>query len=184
MHQINKITVAMPQLSLSVRFKPLLIVSQVLFLFQVLSACSNLSKTPLPSDHQSPYESDSVQSESQERRGSGNLNNLYANPAVSALVKKAIKDREAGRLSEALSTLERAQRISSSSSEVYYQLAKLRLVQNQFYLAVQLAKKGRSLLPSELEGSDLDRRLWKVQGDAYLQSGDSQRANEAFERAR
>ncbi|MEH6627202.1 MAG: tetratricopeptide repeat protein [Motiliproteus sp.] len=65
--------------------------------------------------------------------------------ALLALLEQAEQQHQAGRNQQALSSLERAQRIAPRDPLVYLQLARLRLDMNDHPRAEQLARKGLNL---------------------------------------
>ncbi len=101
-------------------------------------------------------------------------------PAVVALMQQAERDRARGDLERAASKLERGLRIQPRNAGLWYQLAKIRLQQEQPGLAEELAKKSLSLAAGQ---TDLIRRNWALIARARHQRGDVSGAREAKRRA-
>ena len=101
-------------------------------------------------------------------------------PAVVALMQQAERDRARGDLERAASKLERGLRIQPRNAGLWYQLAEIRLQQEQPGLAEELAKKSLSLAAGQ---TDLIRRNWALIARARHQRGDVSGAREAKRRA-
>ncbi|MDE1463180.1 tetratricopeptide repeat protein [Spartinivicinus poritis] len=67
------------------------------------------------------------------------------NPAARRLIDRALEQRASGDLEAAAATLERALRVAPNDPEVYYELASIRLSQQNYAQAEQLARRGLSL---------------------------------------
>ncbi|MCW8887092.1 MAG: tetratricopeptide repeat protein [Motiliproteus sp.] len=78
--------------------------------------------------------------------------------ALLALLEQAEQQHQSGRNQQALSSLERAQRIAPRDPLVYLQLARLRLDMKDYPRAQQLAKKGLSLS----SGNDQMQKAFKA----------------------
>ncbi len=101
-------------------------------------------------------------------------------PAVVALMQQAENDRRRGELERAASRLERALRIQPDHPRLWYELARIRLQQDQPGLAEELAKKSISLAAGNRV---LLRRNWHLIAEARRRRGDSAGAREAERRA-
>lgn len=101
-------------------------------------------------------------------------------PAVVALMRQAENDRRRGELERAASRLERALRIQPDHPRLWYELARIRLQQDQPGLAEELAKKSLSLATGD---RSLLRRNWRLIAEARRRRGDSAGAREAERRA-
>ena len=97
-------------------------------------------------------------------------------PAVLALVNEADRNGQAGDLESAVSTLERALRISPRNPRLTYKLAKLRLRQSKPRLAEDLAKKAALLSASNKR---LKKQSWLLIGEARKQQKNFYGAKEA-----
>ncbi len=100
-------------------------------------------------------------------------------PAVIALMQQAENDRRRGDLERAASRLERALRIQPGSAELWYELANIRLQQEQPGLAEELAKKSLSLAGGR---ADLIHRNWRLIAQARYQRGELSGARDAERR--
>lgn len=101
-------------------------------------------------------------------------------PAVASLMQQAESDRRRGELEQAASRLERALRIQPNHARLWYELARIRLQQDQPGLAEELAKKSISLAAGNYQ---LLRRNWLLIAEARRRRGDSAGAREAERRA-
>ena len=105
------------------------------------------------------------------------------NPAVQSLLNQARKQKALGQLDLASSTVERALRISPSTPQLHYFLAKLKFSQNQVHNALQLALKGQSLLGSagfSLDDDQLSKDFWQLIGDCYTRLGNALKASQSY----
>jgi tetratricopeptide (TPR) repeat protein len=100
--------------------------------------------------------------------------------AVASLVAKADTQQDAGDLTAAAATLERALRIDSGNATLWSQLAGVRLAQGQFWQAEGLAAKSNSLARNDLV---VQSRNWRVIADARRGEGDLEGARQAEEMA-
>ncbi len=102
------------------------------------------------------------------------------NNAVVALLQKSQSQSSAGQLDAASASLERALRIEPRNPELWQKLARVRLEQNDYQQAENLAAKSNAL-------AGKDRRLrsenWRIIGEARSKRGDRAGAKAAFERA-
>ncbi len=102
-------------------------------------------------------------------------------PAALALVAQARTHREAGRLSDAAVTLERALRIAPREPSIYRELAEVRLQEGKSAQAEQFARKGISLAA----GEDAEQaRLWTVVAECRWAAKDSEGALAAEKKAK
>lgn len=109
---------------------------------------------------------------------------LQATPAhgaaVRALLETARNQRQAGNLTEAVATMERALRIEPRNARLWNQLAHLRLEQQQPELAAELAAKSNVLAATDAE---LKRDNWLLIGQARRATGDMEGARSAERKA-
>lgn len=70
---------------------------------------------------------------------------VSSNPAARRLIDRALEQRAGGDMEAAAATLERALRVAPNDPEVYYELAAIRLNQQNYAQAEQLARRGLSL---------------------------------------
>lgn len=105
---------------------------------------------------------------------------LAATPVVIALLDAADRQTQAGQLSAAAASLERALRIEPRNPETWYQLAVIRLRQNHLDQAEQLARKAEALAG----GDHVARaRSWRLIAAAREQAGDLDGARTARQTA-
>lgn len=95
-------------------------------------------------------------------------------------MQQAESDRRRGDLERAASRLERALRIQPNHARLWYELARIRLQQDQPGLAEELAKKSISLPTGNRQ---LLRRNWLLIAEARRRLGDPAGAREAERRA-
>ncbi len=101
--------------------------------------------------------------------------------AAVALVAQAREHRNAGRLSDAAVTLERALRIAPREPSIYRELAEVRLQEGKTAQAEQFARKGISLAG----GEDAEQaRLWTVVAECRWAAKDSEGALAAEQKAK
>jgi tetratricopeptide (TPR) repeat protein len=100
--------------------------------------------------------------------------------AASSLLEKAENQRRSGDLDGAASTLERAVRIESRHPLPWNRLAQIRLQQQNYSLAAELASKSNALAGSD---SSLKRSNYLIIADAKRASGDVAGARVAQSRA-
>ena len=103
------------------------------------------------------------------------------NPAVIALLSSAGRQQQGGDLSAAAATLERALRIEPRNARLWHQLAALRLTQQRYQLAADLAEKSNSLAPDD---TLLRRNNWQLIARAREALGDRAGAQQAERLAR
>lgn len=102
------------------------------------------------------------------------------NPAVIALLDTANKQKSAGSIQAAESSLQRAQRIAPRDPEIYFQWADIRRLEGRWVHAEQMALKGTNMAIGDVV---MLRRLWLLIADIRDQSGDPASAREARKRA-
>lgn len=100
--------------------------------------------------------------------------------AATSLMQKAETQRKGGNLSGAASTLERAVRIESRHPLLWNRLAQVRLQQQNYGLAAELASKSNALTGSD---RSLKRKNYLIIADAKRASGDVAGARVAETRA-
>ncbi|HMU88077.1 MAG TPA: hypothetical protein PKC11_10705 [Agitococcus sp.] len=100
-------------------------------------------------------------------------------PAVQGLLSTASEHLRAGKLEEAATSLERAQRLAPQSATVYQRLAEVRLQQGRTIEAEQLARKGLSYA----QGNAQQAALWHLVAQAAERQGKQDAANQARNKA-
>ena len=150
----------------------------------LISSCANIERVGHTKSDQNvnnkqsstlPYRSgDKLERESV---GSNELQRSL-NPAVEALLKQAQMQSAEGNSNAAVSTIERALRISPKAPQLHLFLGELRLQQGQAHHALQLALKGQSLISSS--ETELAKSFWKLIGDAYTRLGSTSKASQAY----
>jgi tetratricopeptide (TPR) repeat protein len=102
-----------------------------------------------------------------------------AKPVVLNLMRDSTQSLAAGRYPQAALALEQALRIEPRNAWLWHELAKVRVQQQRYHQAVQLAAKSNAL--------SRDQRLhaanWLLIADAHESAGDLAKAQEARERA-
>jgi len=101
-------------------------------------------------------------------------------PAVVALLGGAQQFSEQGQYSLALAKLERAVRISPKNPQIWSELAKIRLAQQQYEMAISLAKKSNVLAAGDRV---LQRHNWLLIADSFSLLGQTNAANKAKNKA-
>ena len=96
-------------------------------------------------------------------------------PAVQSLLASASASMSQGRPEDAANSLERAQRLAPQSATVYQRLAEVRLQQNRFAEAEQLARKGLAYA----QGNAQQAVLWRLVAIAADKQGKIDTANHA-----
>lgn len=99
-----------------------------------------------------------------------------ANPAVVALLNSADAKEQAGHYEQAAATLERALRLEPRNAMLWHRLARVRLHQGQWQVAVDTAAKSNSLAGGN---ADLQARNWAAIAEAKERLGDRQGAEAA-----
>jgi tetratricopeptide (TPR) repeat protein len=100
-------------------------------------------------------------------------------PATQTLLSKADVEQADGNLTAAASTLERALRIENHPL-LWNRLAGVRLQQQQYSLAADLAEKSNALAAND---NSLRRNNWELIARARQAAGDSAAAQDAVQRA-
>ena len=100
-------------------------------------------------------------------------------PAVQGLLSIASEHLRVGKLEEAATSLERAQRLAPQSATVYQRLAEVRLQQGRTIEAEQLARKGLSYA----QGNAQQAALWHLVAQAAERQGKQDAANQARNKA-
>jgi predicted Zn-dependent protease len=101
-------------------------------------------------------------------------------PAARSLIRKADALLRAGDPQGAISQLERAQRISPRSAEVYFHLAQAYAGMQRYGAGEQFARKGLSLAGND---SGLQKQGWRLLADIRRASGNVAGADQAEARA-
>lgn len=101
-------------------------------------------------------------------------------PAAASLVSQAEAQLTRGDAQAAVSTLERAQRISPRSAEIYYKLSQAYVRMDRLDTAEQFTLKGLSLAGSNTR---LQRAGWMLLADIRRANGNTAGANQAESRA-
>lgn len=102
-------------------------------------------------------------------------------PAIIALLDDAHRSSEQGQFNVAAAKLERAVRISPRDPQIWHQLAKIRLAQQQYELAISLAKKSNLLAANN---QALQANNWLLIADSFTHLGQIEPANKAKAQAR
>lgn len=100
-------------------------------------------------------------------------------PAVQGLLASAASALQQGRLEDAASSLERAQRLAPQSAAVYLKLAETRLRQGRSIEAEHLARKGLAYTASPVQQA----AFWRLIATAAEQQGRFDTAQQAREKA-
>jgi len=108
-----------------------------------------------------------------------------ASPQSGSALKKlqlaALSQERSGQYTQSAATLERALRISPSDATLWHQLAEVRLKQQKWRLAINMAAKSNALAASQ---PALQRKNWLVMATAHHALGETSKGKAAFERAR
>lgn len=106
---------------------------------------------------------------------------LSSNPAVVALADKALSDRAAYRYGKAAASFERALRIEPRNARLWYELAQLRMQEEEYKQAENLA-----LRSNRFSGSDRAMRgaNWRLISESRRERGDIAGAEMALEKSR
>jgi len=156
----------------------------VLLLAGLLGGCAGISGGQRPPVVEEGVYSGQVPAEPAGREGG------FATPpapvtaqpsAVVALLDRAQSQANAGDLDAASATLERAIRIDSRNPVLWHHLATVRLAEEEFAQAEQLAAKSNSLAAGN---HALQARNWRLIAEARRRRGDTAGAGVAEQRAR
>ncbi len=101
-------------------------------------------------------------------------------PAIVALLDGATQYSEQGQYDMAAAKLERAVRISPRNPQVWHELAKTRMQQQQYAMAISLAKKSNLLA---VGNRVLQRNNWLLIADGFSFLGQASAANKAKNKA-
>lgn len=137
----------------------------ILLMALLLAGCSSLMVAPQPATMEADQATVAVTG----------LN------AVDKLIAKGDAQRRGGQYAQAAATLERALRLAPGSGAAYLALARVRLDQQQYREAQQLAQKSLSLAA---DSRSAQREAWLVIGKTRESLGDIQGAQQARSRAR
>ncbi|GGX55648.1 hypothetical protein [Saccharospirillum salsuginis] len=138
----------------------------------ILVGCATQSSDPFRPDTGGKPESPARTETSEPAMDSGDV--------VAGLRREAWEQQAVGEWEAAAGLLERALRIDASKAELYHQIAEVRLGQERFAEAEQVAAKGLSLVADDPE---LEASLWRATAQARSGQGDMSGAREARERA-
>ncbi len=105
---------------------------------------------------------------------------LPSSPAVVALMQSATDQQRAGQLDSAAGTLERALRIEPGNARLWNQLAQVRLQQERWVQAEQMALKSNRLASGDLR---LQAANWRLIGAAREGVGDASGSRDAQRKA-
>ena len=101
-------------------------------------------------------------------------------PAVLALLTRAERDEQQGKLDAAAANLERALRINSRDAVLWSRLAQLRFRQQRYKQAIDLALKSNGYASSDRH---LQASNWRIIHRVRTQLGDYNGAKEALKKA-
>ena len=102
------------------------------------------------------------------------------NVAVAGLIESARADAAAGKLTTAAASIERALRIEPRNPRLWQELARVRLQQEQFVQAENMAKRSNSFAGSD---NALRAENWRLIAQALEARGDADGARTARESA-
>lgn len=156
----------------------------VIFSGFFISSCANIERIGHSDTEKGPNieQSDSLPYQTKntdEKKQAGGQYSSIINPAVEELIQQAQSQQADGDMGSAVSTIERALRISPQTPQLHLFLGELRLKQDQAHNALQLAFKGQSLL-SSMSDEKLVKAFWKLIGDSYTQMGNAIKASQAY----
>lgn len=118
----------------------------------------------------------------EERSGPSHQSEAQAlSPAAVSLMRDADRSLRNGQVGAAIGRLERAQRISPRSAEVYYRLAQAYRANDQLGRAEQFALRGLSLTGDSVP---LQRTGWSLLADIRRSAGNVAGADKAQDKAR
>jgi len=104
-----------------------------------------------------------------------------AGSALAKLRLAALSEQRAGQYTRAAATLERALRIAPRDAMLWQQLASVRLRQQKWRLAVNMAAKSNALAGDQ---QALKRKNWLIMAKAHRALGQTAKAKAAMQRAR
>jgi tetratricopeptide (TPR) repeat protein len=164
----------------------LLRMSVLVMFAMLLAACGSMGKAPVDSRVDVPVE----------ERDHGAVSSYRIVPAlpeqqpdqrkvpssaVAHLHADARKQFAAKQYNAAASTLERALRIAPRNAELWYSLAVVRLQQQRWEMARNMAAKSNSFAAANRE---LQAKNWRVIANSHQAQGNQQAAQKAWQRAR
>jgi tetratricopeptide (TPR) repeat protein len=106
---------------------------------------------------------------------------VSGNPAVIALADTARNDIDAYRYAQAAASLERALRIEPRNARLWYELARVRLGQEDYPQAENLAKRSNSYAADD---TALRKANWKLIAECRRELGDLAGAEAALQKAK
>lgn len=101
--------------------------------------------------------------------------------ALANLRLSALQQMRAGKYTGAAATLERALRIAPRDAIIWQQLAVVRLRQQKWRLALNMAAKSNALAGDK---RPVRQNNWRIMAEAYRALGNTAKANDAMQRAR
>ena len=104
-----------------------------------------------------------------------------AGAALSKLRLAALSQYRSGKHTSAAATIERALRIAPRDAMLWQQLARVRLQQKKWRLAINMAAKSNALAGDR---SAVQRNNWLIMAEAYRALGQTDKAEAAMQRAR
>ena len=169
---------------------PRLLLPWLLLALTLLSACTTAPRQPLPPvvDRGAPGQAPESQRLPEDRRvivsplerEPVEPARPLVSPAVVALLENAQAQQNTGQYDSAAATLERALRIEPDNAHLWHELGQVRLQQQQWLQAEQMAQKSLRLASG-------DRRLeaanWRLIASARLARGDVAGSREAERQA-
>ena len=102
-------------------------------------------------------------------------------PVVGRLLATAEQHRSAGKIDNAVSSLERALRIEPRNAMLWSRLADIRYAQQDYKQAVQLAAKSNTLTGANLQ---LRRQNWYLMANAHQAMGHDEAAQKFRDKLR
>ena len=141
-----------------------------------LSGCLGFS----PSSENSSNLPDVRQSKAGKNKGSAPQQIAKADitgPVVQRLSRTAHQQQQQGHASLAAATLERALRIAPRNAKLWQQLAQVRLAQQQWHLAENMAAKSNSFAANDIQ---LQAENWKLIASANRAQGRPEAAQRAW----
>ena len=146
----------------------------------LLQACGS---SPKKGDVSDSFESgfDSAYSQGSGIQDSTKIQHSIGNAAVVAMWERAEAARLTGDLDGAVSQLERAIRIDPTDAVIWSRMAQLRLEQNNYVSAENIATKSNQLNGGE--NTVLEYRNWLIMHRARQANGDLTGAQDALQRA-
>ncbi|MCP3665063.1 MAG: hypothetical protein GY696_21630 [Gammaproteobacteria bacterium] len=165
----------------------------LLLVMLLVVGCASTSNRPAPVTQRLPQENSSKPAVSVNPQPSESIsiqpyrqpNEITATPvhgkAVDALLNNARRQEAAGDPAAAAVTVERALRIEPRNAHLWNRLANLRLEQDRYGMAADLAAKSNALAGGDV---DLKRENWNLIAKARYATGDVDGARSAERKAR